>query len=277
MKKTEEVKPIQDSQRSIWTTWKINVKKLSGRACRVLQAMAMLGQGGIEKTIVDGILMALAADDDGKVQGMFRKVIVEELMHGSSLISHDERGEEERRIYKMNRLVRLFVLNNMRTSSTMWHYVYKLALLAVHERLQTELEKEGSSFYNLPDVLGNNHCEFAAHSLALVYHHDTAKELEVQEISAVEDIHRYSGMVMRFMGKSEEVQVWKNLLAISASKQTVNRRESSIHCLLDMWHRQRQGKEAKSRIANIHNSLGIALMSSGELGSAATQLKKTWK
>ncbi len=86
MNKTEEVKPIQDSQRSIWTTWKISVQKLSEKACMVLRAMAMLGQGGIREAIVKGILKTSTKDGSGNAKGMFQNVVMKELMHDLSLI-----------------------------------------------------------------------------------------------------------------------------------------------------------------------------------------------
>ncbi len=49
MNKTEELKPIQDSQGSILTTWKVSVQKLSEKARTALRAMAMLGQGVLGK------------------------------------------------------------------------------------------------------------------------------------------------------------------------------------------------------------------------------------
>ncbi len=56
MNKTEELKSIREYQRSIWTTWKISVEKLSEKAHTILRAMAMLGQGGIGEGIVMGIM-----------------------------------------------------------------------------------------------------------------------------------------------------------------------------------------------------------------------------
>ncbi len=118
MKKTEEMKPIQDWQRSIWTTtWKISVHQLSGKVYTVLQAMAMLGQGGIAEGIVKGILEAAIEGGGGSVEGMFRDVIVKELMHGSSLIWCDE--GEARRMYHMHSLVQLFILNDVGRGTTM--------------------------------------------------------------------------------------------------------------------------------------------------------------
>ncbi len=113
MEKAEDVKLIQDSLWSIWMTWKISAEKLSAEALNVLRAMAMLGQGGIREPIVKGILEAVAANGSGRVEGMFRKVIVKELMHGSSLIWRDEEEREVKRMYRTHRLVRRFILNDM--------------------------------------------------------------------------------------------------------------------------------------------------------------------
>ncbi len=56
MRNTEEVKPIQESQRSIWTTWRISVGQLSNEAYSVLRAMAMLSPGGVGEVVMKGIV-----------------------------------------------------------------------------------------------------------------------------------------------------------------------------------------------------------------------------
>ena len=282
MNKTEEVKLIQDSQRSIWTTWKISVQKLSGRACRVLRAMAMLGQGGIGETIVNGILRAATADGDVSVEGMFRKVIVKELMHESSLIWKGE--GEGRNMYRMHRLVRRFILNDMEYGSAVWNDVYSLALPTVHEILKTELEKEGNSLCELPDVFENNHRELSGHSLALVHHHVLPmQDSEIRNVSEVESIHWYCGIVMRFMGKlEEEAKVWEQLLAILYHQQAENRCTSNIEGLSDIHNHENRGKEVGSliarsvygqgkphpRIASCLNNLGIVYQRMGKLDKA---------
>ncbi len=214
--KTEELKSIRESQRSIWTTWKISVEKLSAKSYTVLRAMAMLGQGGIGESIVNGILKVAAAAEDGSGsdEGIFRNIIVKELIHGSSLIWCDEGEGEGSRVYNMHRLVRRFILNDMVRGSATWNEAYSLALPAVHQNVKTELEKEGNSFSDLRDVFENNHRELLEHSVALVYLHMLpVQSSPVWCISQVEEIHRYSGMVIRFMGKpEEEVQVWQDLL-----------------------------------------------------------------
>ena len=73
MNKTEELKSIRESQRSIWTTWKISVRNLSGKAYATLGATAMLGQESIGEAIVHGILKAVAAHEGDSVEGMFSK------------------------------------------------------------------------------------------------------------------------------------------------------------------------------------------------------------
>ncbi len=94
MKNTEDVKPIRESQRSIWTTWKISVEKLSEKGYSVLRTMAMLGPGVVREAIVKGIVGEFVEDAVESVDGMFEKVVIEELVHGSSLICRDE-GERE--------------------------------------------------------------------------------------------------------------------------------------------------------------------------------------
>ncbi len=277
MSKTEEPKSIRESQKSVWTTWKISVQKLSEKALIVLRAMAMLGQGGIEEATVRGILKSAFVDGGGSVERTFRNVIVKELMHGSSLIWHDTGEGGERCMYMMHRLVRRFILSSMVCGSEVWNHVYSLALLAVHECVRTEFEKEGKSFYELPDVFEDKHREFAAHSLALVRHHMPHKPGNVmQHRSEVEDIHRYSGKVMKFIGKwEEEVQVWEHLLGIYLLQEEEDRRRGSVERLLNMWRSRNRGKEVKIRIASTYDSLGVAVMRIGKLNQAASKLEES--
>ncbi len=249
MEKIEDMKPVQDSQRSIWTTWIISVEKLSMEALSVLRAMAILGQGGVEEPIVKGILEVVAADGKDRVTGTFRKVILKELIHGSSLIWRDEGEEGERCTYGMHRLVRRFILIEMVYGSVVWHDVYSTALPVVHEKLKIELEKEGMSFRALPDVMVDNLRELSAHSLALVHHHVLpAQRSEVRDVSKVEEIHWCSGMVMRFMGKlEEEAQVWEQLLAILRYQKAENRNRG---------------------IASSLNNLGVVCIELGQLDKA---------
>ncbi len=279
MKKTEEMKPIQDWQRSIWTTWKISVQQLSAKAKMVLQAMAMLGQGGIGEATVNGILEATTADGGGSVERVFRKVIVEELMHGSSLIWCDEGGVEGggRRMYRMHRLMQLFILSDVGRGTKMWNDAHSLALLAIYQDVETELRKKGNSFYELPDIFEGNHVKLAAHTLALVRHYvHSARGSEIQNVSEVEGIHRYTGRVMKFMGKSdEEVEVWEDLLAILRQKQAENRSRNFIERLKDVRYRRKPRKEVKLRIADTYHYLGTALIGTGKLERAASLLEQS--
>ncbi len=279
MKKSDELKLVRDSQRSIWTTWKISVEKLSGTACVVLQAMAMLGQGGIEESIVKGILKAAAADGGGNEEKMFLNLFVQELMHGSSLIWCDEGEGEGRNMFRMHRLVQLFILNNIVRGSTVWENAYSLALRGLHHCVETELQKESKSFYELPDVLENNHRELAAHSLALVHHHVLpVKGNEIRNVSEATEIYWYCGNVMQFTGKLEgEVRVWEHLSAIFIHQDAEYRRRNCIERLLDVWYRRNRGKEVKSSIARVYNQLGSAYMRDGSLRRAALKLEQSLK
>ncbi len=259
MHKTDDLKPIRESQRAIWTTWKINVRNLSGNANRILQAIAMLGQGGVGETMVNGLLKAAAADGGDSVEGMNQKIIVKELIHGSSLIWCDKAEGRGKWNYGMHRLVRQFILNEMTHDSAAWSNVYSLALLAVHEVVKTELNKKGNSFHELPDVFDTNHLELSAYSLALVHHYALLpRGSDIRNVAQVEDIHQYSGGVIGFMEKWEEQsQVWEHLLAI--------------------FHRQKlenpTGTEVISRIAEANNRLGDAFLRAGKFDSAASKLE----
>ncbi len=107
MKNTEDMKPIRESQRSIWTTWKMSVGRLSGKAYGVLRAMAMLGAVGVEEAILKGIVKGFARDEEGIGELMFRNVVIKELIHGSSLIfrGEGERDGREGYMYRMLGLV----------------------------------------------------------------------------------------------------------------------------------------------------------------------------
>ncbi len=252
------------------------MEELSGKACTVLRAMAMLGQGAIGEAIVNGILQAYVADGGGSVEGMIRNVVVKELMHGSSLISCDEGDGKERRVYRMHRLVRRFILSGMIRGSALWNHVYSLALPAVHACVRIELEEEGNSFSKLPDVFEKNHREFTTHCLALAHHHTLSMQgSEMQHVSEVKDILLYSGRMMNFMGKwEEEIQVWKHLLVILQHQQEENRR-SCIKHFLNVSSRRNRRKETKIRIAWVYDSLGVAVMQAGKLISATSKLEKS--
>ncbi len=275
MRNTEEVKAIIESQRSIWTTWKISVEKLSPKGYAVLRAMAMLGHGGVEEAIVMGIVKGFAAEGSESVRGTFQEVVIEELVQGSSLICRKEREREgkEGYTYRMHRLVWRFIMNDIERGSALWNEVYSAALVTIHEAVATELEKEGKSFETLPDVFGNNHDEFVAHATALVTHHTLpVQDAKIRNVLEVEDIHRYCGEAMGFMGKTEEeVHVWKCLVDILNHLEVANRRGSSSVRSTDVQYSEYQGKELKSRIADVYNSLGIALLTNGDLNDAASK------
>ena len=278
MKNTEEMNPIRESQRSIWTTWKISVQQLSVKASTVLRAMAMLGSGGVEEAILKSILKGVAGDEGGYVGQVFRNIVIGELVHGSSLIcrAEGEREGQEGRVYKMHRLVRRFILSDMERGSALWNEVYNFALVSVHKLVETELENDGKSFKELAYVSGNSHRVFAAHATALVGHYTLpAQDVEIGHFSKVDDIHRYSGRAMEFMGKAEEeVQVWERLLDILLHRQSANRKSSNEN-LSDTSHHENQGEEVESRIASVYNSLGGALVGLGRLYSAALHLEQS--
>ncbi len=51
MKKSNDIKLIQESHRSIWTTWKITAGQLSEKAWAAFRAMAMLAPSGVGEAI----------------------------------------------------------------------------------------------------------------------------------------------------------------------------------------------------------------------------------
>ncbi len=75
----------------------------------------------------------VTGDEGGSAEWMFRRIIVEELVHGSSLFCQDEGEVQEGRVYTMHRLVRLFVVSDMDRGSEIWNEVYSFALVTVHE------------------------------------------------------------------------------------------------------------------------------------------------
>ncbi len=101
-----------------------------------------------------------------------------------------------------------------------------VALVTVRGVLEAELEKDGNSFYELPDVFDNNHREFAVHDQVLVDHSvPPARNNEKHHSAIVEDIHRYCGRLMEFVGKpQEEIEVWKQPLGILHRRKSENRK-----------------------------------------------------
>ncbi len=271
MKNTLEMKPVRESQRSIWTTWRISVGQLSTEAYSVLLAMAMLGPGGVEDVIVKEIVKGVTGDEGGNIDRMFRNVVVEELAHGSSLVCRNEaEGRQEGWMYNMHRLVRGFILSETKRGSELWNEMYCVSLVTLHEVVVTELQKEDKSFEEFPNVFGDSHRQIASHTSALVDHHTLPSQaVEIQHISKVEDIHEYSGLVMEFMGKAEEeVQVWERLATILHHQQAANPRKGCTRGLLDMWHghRRRKALKTKSHLCTI-----ISEMHSTEMESSMTQ------
>ncbi len=258
MKNTVELTPIRESQRSIWTTWRISVEQLSDEAFAVLRAMAMLGQAPIGETIVNRILEAATPDGQRSVDEMFRSVFLEELVHGSSLIYRDE-GHDMGSAYSMHRLVRRFILSDMERGSVLWNDVYNLALFSVHECIDAELKKENKTFEEFSDLYGSNHRKLEPHALALIDHHSLPSAgTDIQHVSKVGDIHRYGGYFLEFSGKiEEEVHVWE--------------------CLLAILHRQYGENDVKSCVADAHSSLGNALSVMGKLADAASTLEHSLK
>ena len=74
---------------------------------------------------------------------------VKELVHGSSLIFREEC--EKMRAYRMNRLVRCFILSDMERSSVAWKNAFSVALISLHECVESVIEKEKRSFSEVVD------------------------------------------------------------------------------------------------------------------------------
>ncbi len=83
----------------------------------------------------------------------------------------------------------------MARGSVVWNDLYSLALVTVHEAAENELEKEGKSFEELPDVFGNNYRKTMAHTTALVGHHTLPTQgAEIWNVSKVREISIHSGL-----------------------------------------------------------------------------------
>ena len=277
MKNSEELAPIRESQRSIWTTWRISVGRLSQKAYKVLRAMAMLGEGSIGEAIVNRMLQADIGNQGVSVEAVFRNVIVEELVYGSSLVRCDDGGEG--RVYRMHRLVRRFILNGTGRGSDVWNEAYGLALFSVHDVVEMELEKDDISFselsYSRVRVFGNNHREFIVHALALLDHYELpAWGSDNPYGSIVERIHWYCGRLLySFDNPQKEVHVWERLLGILQYRQAENRKRRWIIRFLDLRHGRNRGKDAKGYVATINFNLGGAHRKMGRLEEAVFNLE----
>ncbi len=272
MQKTVDLTPMRESQRSVWTTWRISVQQLSEKANAVLRSMAMLGQVSVGEPILNGILKEVAGCTVGTTEGMFKNAMLQELVHGSSLIYCDDRRGCEQRKYRMHRLVRRFILIDMEQDSNIWNKVYSLSLLAIHKVVKAELEREGGSFAMLPDAFGGKHDEFVAHALALIDHFPIPGQArDIPHVSKVEDIHRYCIMVTTFVGKTmESVHVSKHLLSILHHRQAETRKRNGNARLVGV-----QGEELECSIADAYGYLGSTLWAIGELEDAASAHKRS--
>ncbi len=254
MENLVELTPIREAQRSIWTTWRISVERLSDKAYSILRAMSMLGQTPIAESIVKGILRE-ARDQGDSVDLMFRNVFMKELVHGSSLVYREE--EHGERVYSMHRLVRRFILGDMQRGSVSWNNVFNLALLSLHNRVDVELKNKKRTFNGVLDFFGDRHREFVPHILAIIDHLALASSgAEVPYVSKVEDLHRYSGYLLRFFGKiQEEVRVWKRFCAV--------------------LRRQYGENKVTDSIIDVHCELGESLMVIGRLDEAVDVLERS--
>ncbi len=89
-----------------------------------------------------GIVEGVAAGEGVGVETMFQKLVIEELVRGSSLICRDkgERGEDW--MYTIHTLVRRFILSDMERGSALWNEMYGVALVTVHEVVKAEKGRE---------------------------------------------------------------------------------------------------------------------------------------
>ena len=167
----------------------------------------------------------------------------------------------------MHRLVRRFILNDMVCGSALWNDVFRLVLPAVYEAVKIELEKEGSSFDELPDVFESKHRELSVHTLALVHHYVVpARSSEIRDVAEVKRIYLYCGFVMQFMGKSEEgVKIWEQLLTILLDQQAGTPSTCSTDDLSEMSSHEIRRKELKICAACVCHSLGRARLASGKV------------
>ncbi len=79
-----------------------------------ITSMAMLGSGGVADAIVKGVLKRVLADERVIVDQLLRNVVIEELVHGSSLIC---RNEGEGYVNRLYRLVQEFILRGIESRS----------------------------------------------------------------------------------------------------------------------------------------------------------------
>ena len=173
----------------------------------------MLGEGGVEEVIIEGILEAAKGDEEVNVENMLRNIIVEELVDGSSLICRDEGWKG--RVYRMHRLVRRFILDVMERGSVVWNEAYSLAFVSVYELVETKLKRMGCSFHELPYQFENHRREFIAHALALAKHYELPTSgSDLLRVSKVVEIHFYCNAIMHFFDNPWNEDVCKGLYAI---------------------------------------------------------------
>ena len=80
----ESITPVREAQKSILTTWRISVDRLSARAYKVLRGMAMLGAAPVSVPTVK-LMLEEASDESDSLETTFREVVMKELIFGSSL------------------------------------------------------------------------------------------------------------------------------------------------------------------------------------------------
>lgn len=136
----EEDVQVSETQRSLWTTWKINVTGLSEIAQVVLRAFALFNTQYVPVELVQELDSRFVSDPT-----LFRDVVHEELINQGSLLECNGVN------CGVHPLVREFILFNTKHNKELFNNVWNQAKHAVLRRISVQFENASTC---IDDLLG---------------------------------------------------------------------------------------------------------------------------
>ena len=133
-----------EHQRTVWTTWKLNVDTLSDTARVVLSAFALFDTSPVPEEIVDKLDSRIALDPVA-----YLEVVRGELMDDASLLQ-EYQGADGSLSFGLHRMLRNFVELEVRKEKELYADAQERAIIALHTCVGLALESTGHSISNSP-------------------------------------------------------------------------------------------------------------------------------
>lgn len=128
----EDSKSNKGARRTVLTTRRINVQKLSDDAKYILQAFSMFGNVQIDELLSKAVIENI--DTNSKlVKQRFMNVVKSELSSGTSVLERIFVQQEER--YEIHRIVRMFIHTDIGLDSALWNKTVHTSIKSIHRTL----------------------------------------------------------------------------------------------------------------------------------------------